>query len=112
MKHPSLSRLLMLESRRIQPDGVGGHDETWVGLGEHWAEVLAGTGRDVPGEEITVSTVSYRITVRGASLGSTARPQPEQRFRDGTRYFRIIAVTERDRNGRYLTCFAREEEPS
>jgi head-tail adaptor len=112
MTLPSLSRRLLLEARRIEPDGAGGHAEVWVGLGEHWAEVVAGAGRDVPGEEITVSTVSYRITVRAASVGSAARPQPEQRFRDGMRFFRIIAVTERDRGGRYLTCFAREEVPS
>ncbi len=107
-----LSRELVLEARRTQPDGAGGLIETWVPLGRLWAEVIAGTGRDIPGEEITVSSVPYRITVRGAPPGSDARPIPQQRFRDGPRAFRIVAVTERDRAGRYLTCFAREEVPA
>ncbi len=109
---PVLSRELALESRRAVPDGLGGFSESWVCLGSLWAEVMAGSGRDVPGEEVTVSSVPYRITVRGAPVGAEGRPLAEQRFRDGTRLFRIIAVTERDRAGRYLCCFAREEVPS
>jgi len=108
----SLSRELVLETRRILPDGAGGYSEAWVALGVLWAEVVAGSGRDVAGEEVTLSSVPCRITVRGAPVGSEARPKPEQRFRDGERAFRIVAVTERDRAGRYLTCFAREEVPS
>jgi head-tail adaptor len=109
---PVLSRELALEVRRAVPDGLGGFAESWVSLGSLWAEVIAGSGRDVPGEEITVSSVPYRITVRAAPVGADSRPQPEQRFRDGSRIFRIIAVTERDRAGRFLACFAREEVPS
>ncbi|MCX8509264.1 MAG: head-tail adaptor protein, partial [Rhodobacteraceae bacterium] len=69
----------------------------------------AGAGRERAGESVTLSTVGYRITVRGAPQGAPSRPKPEQRFRDGTRLFRITAVTEADGDGRYLTCFAREE---
>lgn len=107
-----LARDLVLETRRTEADGAGGYRETWVPLGIHWAEVIAGAGRDVPGEEVTLSSVPYRITVRAYPVGSDGRPQPQQRFRDGTRLFRIIAVTERDRAGRYLVCFAREEVPA
>jgi head-tail adaptor len=71
--------------------------------------VVAGSGRDVAGEEVTVSSVPYRITVRGAPVGAPSRPKADQRLRDGTRLFRIIAVTERDSSGQFLTCFAREE---
>jgi head-tail adaptor len=53
--------------------------------------------------------VTCRITVRGAPVGAEQRPRPDQRFRDGSRLFRILAVTERDAAGRYLLCFAREE---
>jgi head-tail adaptor len=107
-----LSRDLVLEERSTVSDGLGGYREAWVTVGRLWAEVIAGAGRDVPGEEITLSSVPYRITVRGAPVGSDARPRPDQRFRDGPRAFRIVAVTERDRHGMYLLCFAREEVPS
>ena len=106
---PVFSRALVLERLERVPDGAGGQREAWVGIGTLWAEVVAGSGHDVPGEEITLSSVPYRITVRAAAPGATARPVPEQRFRDGMRAFRIVAVTERDRAGRYLSCFAREE---
>jgi head-tail adaptor len=60
---------------------------------------------------VSLSKVPYRITVRGAEVGSPRRPRPDQRLKDGTRVFTILAVTERDSDGRYLTCFAREEAP-
>ena len=104
-----LSRPLVLEALRTEPDGSGGYAERWQALGTLWAEVTAGTGRDAPVEEFTRALVSYRITVRGAPVGAGQRPRPEQRFRDGTRLFRILAVTERDAAGRYLLCFARDE---
>ena len=112
MSAVTLSREMVLEQRVTRADGSGGFSESWVPLGTLWAEVLAGSGRDVPGEEITLSSVPYRITVRAAPFGAEARPRPEQRFRCGMRLFRIVAVTERDRQGRYLTCFAREEVPA
>ena len=82
----------------------------WVALGVLWAEVRAGTGREREAAGLyTVSTVPYRITVRGAPHGAPSRPRSDQRFRDGERIFRIMAVTERDPQGTYLECFAREE---
>lgn len=104
-----LTRPLVLEAVERVADGAGGFSETWVARGTLWAEVAPGTGRDVPGEEVTLSSVSYRITVRGAPQGAPSRPRPDQRLRDGTRLFRIVAVTERDPEGHYLVCFAREE---
>ena len=32
-------------------------------------------------------------------------------FRDGTRVYHLVAVTERDPDGLYLVCFAREQVP-
>ncbi len=92
-------------------DGAGGfaldldHGRHAVGRG------ASGSGRDPAGVEITLASVPYRITVRGAPVGSPRRPLPEQRFRDGVRVYHILAVTERDADGLYLTCFAREEVP-
>lgn len=112
MRPPVLNRALVLEQRVSTPDALGGYSESWVALGTLWANVAAGTGRDLPGEEVTFSSVPFRITVRAAPVGSDARPRPNQRLRDGTRIFRIIAVAERNEAGRHLICFAREEIPA
>jgi len=112
MKPVHLSRKLVLEGAIEAADGLGGITVTWATLGTLWAEVLPGTGRDRAGEEVVLSTVPYRITVRGAPQGAASRPTSGQRFRDGTRLFTILAVTERDEGGRYLVCFVREETPT
>jgi head-tail adaptor len=111
MKPPHLNRALDLQAEERVPDGSGGYTRTWASLGTLWAEVVAGTGRDPAGEEVILSSVPYRITVRAAPVGSSTRPRPEQRLVEGTRIFTILAVTERDQPGRYLVCFCREEAP-
>ncbi len=111
MSAPNLNRTLLLEAPTQVPDGAGGFALTWTAVGSLWGEVTAGSGRDPAGVEITLATVPYRITVRGAPVGSPRRPLPEQRFRDGTRVYHLVAVTERDPDALYLTCFAREEVP-
>lgn len=110
MKDVALTRKLVLEEPQKVTDGAGGFTEVWVALGVLWADVHAGTGREREAAGLfTVSTVPYRITVRAAPHGAPSRPKPDQRFRDGERLFRIMAVTERDPHGMYLECFAREE---
>ncbi|MBN2630086.1 MAG: head-tail adaptor protein [Rhodobacteraceae bacterium] len=112
MKAVHLTRLLVLEQPMQTPDGAGGYATSWAEIGTLWAEVLPGAGRDTGGEEVTLSRIPYRITVRAAPEGSDRRPVPGQRLRQGGRLFRILAVTERDAAGQYLTCFSREEEPA
>jgi len=107
-----LNRPLVLEDPVEVADGAGGLTVSWVPLGVMWGEVRPSSGREVGGEEVRVASVAFRITVRGAAVGSPQRPRPEQRFRDGARVFVIVAVTERDPSGAFLTCFAREEEPA
>ena len=111
MNAPHLNRALVLESVVRTPDGAGGFTEAWIALGMLWGEVLPGSGSDILGEERMLSAVPYRVTVRGAPVGATSRPKAGQRFREGARLFLIQAVTEHDPDGRYLTCFAREEVP-
>ena len=111
MNAPHLNRAMGLEGVVRTPDGAGGFTEAWTALGTLWSEVLPGSGSDTLGEERMLSAVPYRITVRGTPPGSPSRPKAGQRFREGTRLFLIQAVTERDQDGRYLTCFAREEVP-
>lgn len=104
-----LNRLLTLESGVRVPDDAGGFRLEWQALGALWAEVRAGTGAERAGEFVTLASVPYRIVVRAAPEGSDRRPQPDQRFREGGRVFRILAVTEADPALHYLICFAREE---
>lgn len=109
MRLPTLNRKLVLENPDRVADGAGGFATVWTVLGELWAEIRPGTGREGAGEALTLSAVPYRIVVRAAPEGSTMRPRPEQRFREGTRVFLITAVAEHDPRGHHLTCFAREE---
>ena len=105
------NRRLVLQTPTRVADGAGGFALTWVSEGVLWGEVVPGAGSDAAGVEVTPAKVPYRITVRGAVVGSPQRPRPDQRFADGERHFVILAVTERDPYGAYLTCFAREESP-
>ncbi|MFW8634277.1 head-tail adaptor protein [Cribrihabitans pelagius] len=104
-----LTRRLVLEDPQRSSDGAGGFTEAWVARGTLWAGVKALSGRTGAREGASVSLQRYRITLRAAPAGSAARPRPDQRFRDGSRVFRIDAVAESDPDGRYLTCFATEE---
>jgi head-tail adaptor len=111
MSRPKLRRWLVLEAAVDAADGSGGYVRTWAVQGRHWADVVPGSGRETEGEEVLQATIPFRITVRGSPVGAPSRPVPGQRFRDGSRVFTILAVTERDPDGRYLVCTAREEEP-
>ena len=111
MKSVHLNRLLTLERSVSTSDGAGGFATVWEAVGTLWAEITPGTGRESGGEEITLSSVPYRITVRGAPAGSPRRPMPGHRLTQSGRVFDVLAVTERDASGHYLTCFACEENP-
>ena len=109
MRAPHLNRKLVLEGPVRSPDGAGGFTQSWTALGTHWASVEARTGRERAQGGATVSSMSFRVIVRSAPVGSPARPSPDQRFREGNRVFVIRAIAERDPGGRYLTCFTDEE---
>jgi head-tail adaptor len=106
---PDLCRRLTLEAAVRLPDGAGGFSETWEPLGHIWAELRAGSGREVAMQAGSKSRIAHRIFVRSARVGAPSRPVPGQRFRDGARVFEIAAVTERDPSGRYLVCYSHEE---
>lgn len=111
MRVPQLRQQLALEEASRIPDGVGGFTLSWALVGLLWAEMVSGNGRDASGEEVILTSVAWRITVRGAAAGTPARPRPEQRFRLGARIFTILAVAENDPGGLWLTCTCREEAP-
>lgn len=109
---PRLDRRMVLEGPTRVSDGAGGFSMAWVVRGVIWAALRPGSGRETAGEEVRVAETPYRIMLRGAPVGSAMRPKPEDRLRDGVRVFTILAVTEADPRGQYLTCFAREEVPA
>ena len=104
-----LNRKLVLEEARRVADGAGGYRLQWAALGELWAGMTPGAGVERAGEFVTLASVPWKIVVRASPDGSPRRPRPEQRFREGARIYRILAVAEADGGAHYLTCFAREE---
>ncbi len=104
-----LNRLLILEMPARVPDGAGGFAQSWMALGTLWANIKARSGREKAGVAGPLSLSNYIITLRAAPAHSTARPQPDQRFREGERLFRILSVAEDDTDARYLRCLAQEE---
>jgi SPP1 family predicted phage head-tail adaptor len=106
---PRLTRALQLEAAERVPDGAGGFVESWVALGTLWAEIRPGAGDERAQDGATLSRVTWRIVVRAAPDGAPSRPEAGQRFRAGARLWRIVAVSESDATGAYLTCFATEE---
>ncbi|CUH81627.1 Bacteriophage head-tail adaptor [Tritonibacter multivorans] len=106
---PRLTRRLRLEEVNRVADGAGGFTEVWVEKGRLWAEVRSLTGRETTQGGVPLSVQRYRITLRAAPDGSPERPRADQRFRDGSRIFRITAVGDADPEGRFLTAQATEE---
>lgn len=104
-----LNRRLVLEDPQRLSDGAGGYSESWIPLGESWANMAPLTGRTSGQEGTSLSLQRYRITLRASPAGSVARPRPGQRFREETRLFRIETVREADPGGRYLACQCLEE---
>jgi head-tail adaptor len=109
MKEPHLNRQLTLENAVQSPDGSGGLTVTWVQLGTVWAEFQSATASEKTGYAAPVARALYRAILRAAPVGSPRRPQPGQRARIGTRIFEIDAVSEYDRDARFLRCILKEE---
>lgn len=109
MSAPRMNRALVLEAPQDVADGAGGFDRLWLPRGVHWAEIAPRSGRFARGEAGPSSVTGFRIVVRAAPVGDPQRPVAGQRFREGTRVYRIEAVTEKDAEARYLICFAEEE---
>lgn len=105
MRAPRLNRQMVLEDPLQIADGAGGFRHSWQALGTIWAEVSLRSGRQSKG----LSQTRLKITLRAAPVGSSMRPRPEQRLREGARIYLIDAVHERDSDGRYLICYAHEE---
>ncbi len=110
MAVPDLSTRLALETPDRTADGLGGFAVSWRRLGWLYARMDARSARETGTGAGMISVVQWRITVRGAPVGDPRRPRPGQRFRHGPRLFVVEAVAESDATGRFLDCFAREED--
>jgi head-tail adaptor len=108
----SLNRPMALEEAQITPDGAGGHALAWVTLGTLWTELRPGSGRELRSDNAPQGQMSFRIFLRAAPHGDPQRPRPDQRFRQGERIFRVLAVSEADPLGAFLICHASEEVPA
>lgn len=109
MSLPKLSRRLTLEGPQNVADGAGGFNRLFMPLGEIWADIRPKTGRSTGKGTAPISEVAVEMIVRAAPVGSLTRPKPEQRYREDTRVYRILSVTEWDARGMYLSCEAVEE---
>ena len=104
-----LNRKLVLEAPTEVADGAGGVQAGWAILGTLGAEIRQSSGRELAQQALPVASTTCRIIVRAAPYGAPSRPSAEQRFVEGGRQFRILAVAEMDSDNRYLICHAREE---
>ncbi|WP_371054884.1 head-tail adaptor protein [Rhodosalinus sp. K401] len=109
MSAARLNRALVLEAPGEVPDGAGGFVPGWSALGTLWAAVTPRAAREEAGMAAPLAQSAYRVTVRAARPGDPARPRPGQRFAEGERRFRILAVAEADPHGLYLDCVCEEE---
>ena len=109
MKSPiKLARPLVLEDRVMTPDGAGGFAVSWNPLGILYGQVVARTGKEREIAGRMVSSNAFKITVRAAPIGAPSRPRADQRLRDGTRLYSLIAVAENSESDLYLDCWATE----
>ncbi len=109
MRLPVLNRKLVLEAPDRTSDGAGGYTIVWAPLGEVWADVRPGSGRESEVHSLPRSQVSLTVFLRAAPVGASSRPVAGQRFRDGARIFNITAVTETGASRHYLQCRVQEE---
>lgn len=110
MAVPEMNVPLDLEAPERAPDGMGGWRMSWRALGRIWCGLQARSGREAATRMGATGVAQWRITTRAAPMGDPRRPKPGQRLRSGSRVFLIEAVAEADAAGRYLDCFAREED--
>lgn len=101
-------RRLVLEERQSSPDGAGGRGELWAAVAEFGADIIARGAREGFAGGQGVSRVSHRAQIRFVPYGDAKRPKPDQRFREGSRIFAIIGVSEADQRRGLLTCWLEE----
>jgi SPP1 family predicted phage head-tail adaptor len=98
-----LNRRLLLEEPVIVPDGAGGVTRSWQTLTILWAALVPVSASNVMVADGAGVTVTHRITIRGGPEVTT-----RHRFRLGARIFQVIALRDRDGEGRFIEIEAEE----
>ena len=98
-----LNRRLVLEAPVETADGAGGVTRSYATVTTLRAAVRPASARGDVVAAAAGATVTHRIVVR-ARTDLTTR----HRLRDGTRIFRIVALRDQDRTGRFTELAAEE----
>lgn len=105
-----LNKQLVLEKPVETYDGQGGFTVSWKPVGYIWGSVEYVSSHLDDGADFRRLKQKVRIIVRISSVGSQARPRPEQRFKEDTHIFDIIAVEMAQHMPGYLLCHCQSEE--
>lgn len=93
-----------LDQAVLEPDGAGGHSETWSEIALAFAQIEPVAATSVFGAGQTLEAVTHRVTIR-----HRGDVRSGMRFRRQARLFDIVTVHDPDDSGRYLVCQVREE---
>jgi head-tail adaptor len=104
----ALTRRLVLEAPDDEPDGGGGGARAWRALGALWADLEVVSASESMSMGAPASRVTHRAAIRWAPVGSETRPTPAMRFREDTRRFEILGVSDADPWRRFLICWLAE----
>jgi SPP1 family predicted phage head-tail adaptor len=99
-----LDRRLVLEAPAEADDGAGGVIRSYETATTLWAQVIPVRARSDVAADSLAALVTHRIVVRAPRTLTTLN-----RFRDGTRIFRIVAFRE-TADRRFLEIDAEERE--
>jgi SPP1 family predicted phage head-tail adaptor len=100
----ALDRRLVLEAPAETDDGAGGVTRSYATVTTLWAQVTPVRARSDVAADSIAALVTHRIVVRAPRTLTTLN-----RFRDGTRIFRIVAFRE-TADRRFLEIDAEERE--
>jgi SPP1 family predicted phage head-tail adaptor len=95
---------LELEKATPMPDGAGGSTLVWGAVATLSADVVPLKAEEREVGEGLADVVSHRIVIRQRDDVAAG-----DRFRLGTRVFRINGITDPEEDGRYLVCLCEEE---
>lgn len=101
------SRYLILEASIRTPDGAGGFDRVWTAQGGFWGDIKLRSGALRHGDFGRLPRLQVRITTHVVPEGSSRRPAPGDRVRDGARVYEVEAV--HDETQRQLVILASEQ---
>jgi SPP1 family predicted phage head-tail adaptor len=95
---------LTLERATATPDGAGGSTLLWNAIATVPADVTP-----VKADERSVGEGFSDLTLHKIAIRKRADILSSDRFRLGTRVFRIRSISDPDEDGRFLVCLCEEE---